>query len=79
MNTVFYKCNSIEIEMRYFPLHGVAVLVLDGKTHELQQQVSASGVWYSNAKYSFRAKGDDGWLEIGRMALMECKAISGLI
>lgn len=62
-----------EIGMRFFPDHGVAVLVLDGQTHELQQQISASGTWYSNAKYSFRSKGGKAWLEIGRMMPIHCE------
>src|SRR5690554_2834950 len=52
----YYQCqqNIGEIEVRFFPIHGVAVLILDGHNHELQQQIAASGFWYSNAKYHFR-------------------------
>lgn len=73
---VFYQCERDfgEIEMRFFPQHGVAVLVLEGKTHELQQQPAASGMWYTNGRYTFRGKGQQGWLEIGRMAAIDCVA-----
>lgn len=74
---VHYQCDQGigEIEMRFFPHHGVAVLVLDGKTHELQEQRAASGMWYSSGQYTFRGKGQEGWLEIGRRAPIDCKAI----
>lgn len=73
---VYYQCERDmgEVEMRFFPQHGVAVLVLDGQTHELQQQPAASGMWYSNGRYTFRGKGQQGWLEIGRMAAIDCVA-----
>ena len=73
---IHYQCqpDNRDIEMRYFPVHGVAVLVLDGTTHELQQQVSGSGFWYSNGKYTVRGKGDSLWLEIGRMMPIDCQA-----
>ena len=73
---IHYQCepDKRDIEMRYFPDHGVAVLVLEGVTHELQQQVSGSGFWYSNGKYTVRGKGDSLWLEIGRMMPIDCQA-----
>lgn len=76
MNVVLYQCDQglDEIEMRFFPQHGVAVLVLNGVTHELQEQRAASGIWYSNGLYTFRGKGNDGWLEIGRRAPINCQA-----
>src|SRR5690554_6355397 len=64
-----------QIEVRFFPVHGVAVLVLDGNNHELQQQPAASGFWYSNGKYTLRGKGAvDAWLEIGRRTPIDCQA-----
>ena len=77
VSIVMYQCEQDigQIEMRFFPHHGVAVLVLDGVNHELQQQRAASGFWYSNGKYAFRGKGPtDAWLEIGRRAPIDCQA-----
>lgn len=77
VNIALYQCEQGigQIEVRFFPVHGVAVLVLDDITHELQQQPAASGFWYSNGKYSFRGKGaTEAWLEIGRRAPIDCKA-----
>jgi membrane-bound inhibitor of C-type lysozyme len=62
------------IEMRFFPLQGVGVLVRDGATMELQQQVSASGFVYSNGPTTVRGKGDELRLEIGRRVPIVCQA-----
>ena len=74
VSIVLYHCEQDlgQIEMRYFPLHGVAVLVLDGVTHELQQERAASGFWYSNGLYTVRGKGEEIQLEIGRRAAIQC-------
>lgn len=77
VSIVLYQCEQGigQIEVRFFPAHGVAVLVLDGNTHELQQQRAASGFWYSNGQYTLRGKGAvDAWLEIGRRAPIDCQA-----
>lgn len=77
VNIALYQCEQGigQIEVRFFPVHGVAVLVLDGNNHELQQQPAASGFWYSNGKYTLRGKGAvDAWLEIGRRAPIDCQA-----
>lgn len=70
-----YQCqpDNKEVEVRYFPTQGVAVLVLNEQTHELHDHVTASGFWYTNGKYTVRGKGQTIWLEIGRMAAIECK------
>jgi membrane-bound inhibitor of C-type lysozyme len=62
------------IEMRFFPLQGVGVLVRDGQTMELQQQPAASGFVYSNGPNTVRGKGDELTLEIGRMRPISCRA-----
>ena len=63
------------IEMRFFPLQGVGVLVRDGTNMELQQQISASGFIYSNGPNTVRGKGDELQLEIGRRAPIVCQAL----
>ena len=72
---VQYACgNGENIEMRFFPVHGVGVLVRNGKTMELQQQPAASGFLYSNGPTTVRGKGNDLTLEIGRMVPIQCEA-----
>lgn len=70
-----YQCqpDNKEVEVRYFPTQGVAVLVLDGQNHELHDHVTASGFWYTNGKYTVRGKGHEIRLEIGRMAPIQCQ------
>lgn len=72
---VQFICNNNEaIEMRFFPLQGVGVLVRNGSTVELQQQPMASGFLYSNSSTTVRGKGDELIVEIGRMVPLECRA-----
>jgi membrane-bound inhibitor of C-type lysozyme len=72
---VRFTCvNGEEIEMRFFPREGVAVLVRHGRPIELQQQRSGSGFLYSNGPNTVRSKGNELTLEIGRMAPIACKA-----
>ena len=72
---VFFSCgNGESVAVRFFPAQGVAVLVRDGQTIELQQQPSGSGFIYSNGPNTIRGKGDDLTVEIGRMVPVQCKA-----
>lgn len=72
---VVFACDDGEtVEVRYFPLQGVAVLVRHGKTIELQQQPSGSGFIYSNGPSTVRGKGDEISVEIGRRVPIMCKA-----
>lgn len=72
---VSFSCeNGEEIEVRFFALQGVAVLVRQGETHELQQQRMASGFYYTNGPMSVRGQGDELRLEIGRRAPIQCRA-----
>jgi len=72
---VGFTCdNGEEVEVRFFPLQGVAVLVRHGKTIELQQQPSGSGFIYSNGPNTLRGKGDEIMIEIGRMVPIKCTA-----
>lgn len=73
---VQYRCSQGEtVEVRYFPLQGVAVLVRQGKPMELQQQPVASGFLYSSGPHAVRGKGDDIQIEVGRMVPLACKAL----
>lgn len=72
-----FSCNDgDEVEMRFFNLQGVGVLVRQGETIELQQEPAASGFRYSNGPTTVRGKGDALTLEIGRMVPIECQALS---
>ena len=62
------------LSVRFLPAQGVAVLVRNGKTIELQQQPSGSGFIYSNGPNTIRGKGNDLTVEIGRMVPIQCKA-----
>ena len=74
---VRFTCtNGEDLEMRFFPAQGVAVLVRGGETVELQQQPSGSGFWYSNGPNTVRGKGREITVEIGRMAPFTCTAAS---
>lgn len=70
-----FKCsNGEDVEMRFFPAQGVAVLVRDGKTFELQQQPAASGFHYAMGPHAVRGKGTEITIEVGRMAPLTCQA-----
>ena len=71
----FVCSNKEEVEMRFFPRQGVAVLVRHGMPIELQQQPSGSGFVYSNGPNTVRGKGDEITIEIGRMVPLACKAV----
>lgn len=73
---VQYQCSTgDQVEMRFFPLQGVGVLVRHGATIELQQMPAASGFVYSNGPNTVRGKGDELVLEIGRMVPIRCTAL----
>ncbi|ALO47530.1 ABC-type transport auxiliary lipoprotein family protein [Pseudohongiella spirulinae] len=75
---VSFSCDdNRDIELRFFPMQGVAVLVRNGNTIELQQEPSASGFRYSNGPNTVVGKGDELTLEIGRMAPIHCHAEKG--
>lgn len=72
---VDFVCDQGEkLSVRFFPQHGVAVLVRHGETIELQQQPSGSGFIYSNGPNTIRGKGSALRVEIGRMRAIECEA-----
>lgn len=72
---VRFVCENGEaLEMRFFPLQGVGVLVRNGETIELQERPVASGFLYSNGPLAVRGKGDELMLEIGRRVPIRCQA-----
>ncbi|WP_219339188.1 MliC family protein [Tepidicella baoligensis] len=74
MSRAYYACSDgADIEMRFFPLQGVGVLIRHGRNHELQQQPAASGFLYTNGSIRVQGKGDELMLEIGRMVPITCR------
>lgn len=72
---VAFICDNGEtLSVRFFTAEGIAVLVRNGKSIELQQQPSGSGFIYSNGPNAIRGKGNNLAVEIGRMAPIQCKA-----
>jgi membrane-bound inhibitor of C-type lysozyme len=72
---IAYSCtNGQSLSVRFFPQQGVAVLVRNGETMELDQQPSGSGFIYRNGPNTVRGKGDDLTVEIGRMVPLQCSA-----
>lgn len=76
VNKVVYTCRSGEpLEVRYFPDQGVAVLVRDGRTQELQQHTSGSGIAYSGPGINLRSQGDTLRIEAPGQPVLECLAV----
>lgn len=72
---VAFDCaNGEAVEMRFFPQQGVAVLVRDGKTRELQQAPSGSGFRYVGSGVEVRGKGDELTIETVSAAIVQCRA-----
>ena len=72
---VWFSCdNGQEVEMLFYTQQGTAVLVHEGKTVELQQQLSGSGFIYGGGAYLVRGKGDDISIEIDSRAPIKCTA-----
>jgi membrane-bound inhibitor of C-type lysozyme len=74
--TNFACDNEEEIEVRFFPEQGVAVLLRGGQTTELQQQPVGSGFEYSNGQTTLRGKGNELTMTVGMMAPTNCTAKS---
>lgn len=72
---VAFACsNGQSLSVRFFHAQGLAVLVRNGETMELQQQPSGSGFIYSNGSTTIRGKGNDLTVEIGRMVPLQCSS-----
>jgi membrane-bound inhibitor of C-type lysozyme len=72
---VNYRCEDGQaLQLRFFPQHGVAVLVRDGQTLEMQQEPAASGFLYRAGQTVVRGQGNEMRLEIARRAPVVCRA-----
>lgn len=75
MNRVAYACqNGEKLEVRFFPNQGVAVLVRDGRTQELQETRTASGVAYEGDGVTLRGKGKEMLVQTRGAAPLNCLA-----
>lgn len=59
VSTSYVNKEEKELEVVYNNTQGTATFVFDGETVELEQQQSASGVWFKNDTYELRGKGND--------------------
>ncbi len=74
---VAFNCGDGQsLSVRFLAEQGVAILVRNGETIELQQQPSGSGFIYSNNATTIRGKGNDLTVEIGRQTPLQCQAKS---
>lgn len=73
---VHFSCDDgQDLEMRFFPMQDLAVMIRNGTAIELPQQISASGFIYSNGPNTVRGKGNELVVEIGRRAPINCVAL----
>lgn len=59
VTTTYVNKEAKELEVVYNNTQSTATFVFDGETVELEQQQSASGVWFKNDTYELRGKGND--------------------
>jgi len=70
----FVCANDEHVEMRFFPIQGVAVMIRGGTSMELQQEPAGSGFLYRGESVSVRGKGDEIMIDDGRTAPLRCEA-----
>lgn len=74
---VMFRCaTGEELEMRFFPVQGVAVLVREGRNAELQQMPAASGFRYEGAGYRALGKGRALRIEQDGVEPLDCVGLS---
>ncbi len=72
---VQYACDDGEaVEMRFFPLQGVGVLVRAGVPMELQEQPAGSGFHYAGGSTTVRGKGNELTIVVDSAAPISCRA-----
>lgn len=75
--TARFRCmDGVRITARFDP-EGSATLTRAGATISLEQQVTASGIRYSNGQVTFQGKGDDMSYEAPGQPPIACTAIHG--
>ena len=78
--TVLYRCaGDVEMGVTYAGratgMEGTAELIWDGKTFPLKQDVSGSGVRYTDGTLTLATKGDEAFVEkAGEIVLKDCNA-----
>ena len=70
-----YECERGEPALvRFHTGEERAELIYDGQVTALPQAPTGSGFYYTNGKMGIRGKGEELFLEIGRMAPIRCQA-----
>ena len=78
--TVQYRCaDNVELGVTYAGratgLEGTADVLWDGKSFPLKQDVSGSGVRYTDGTLTLVTKGDEAFVEkLGEVVLKDCNA-----
>jgi membrane-bound inhibitor of C-type lysozyme len=74
-NEVNFTCGeAMMAQVRFFPQQGVAVLVRDGQTLEMQQEPVASGFAYRGGATAIRGQDDELVIETEGEPVLECRA-----
>ncbi|AUH00518.1 MliC family protein [Pectobacteriaceae bacterium CE70] len=66
-HTLHYQCGTMPLTVTMIeqPRQSHVTFLLDGELHTLQQTPSASGVRYSDGKYTFWSKGNHAFIQRG--------------
>ncbi|KMQ78598.1 hypothetical protein ACS33_07775 [Edwardsiella ictaluri] len=72
--TLHYRCGTLPLTLQQDNVRRQVRLVLDGNALTLSQTLSASGVRYSDGRYTFWSKGEGAFVERdGYLILNDCR------
>ncbi|AIJ10144.1 MULTISPECIES: MliC family protein [Edwardsiella] len=72
--TLHYRCGTLPLTLQQDNARRQVRLVLDGNALTLPQTLSASGVRYSDGRYTFWSKGEGAFVERdGHLILNDCR------
>ncbi|MEA9391116.1 MliC family protein [Acerihabitans sp. TG2] len=73
VKTLHYQCGTLPLTVRQSLQPPQVSFILDGQQLTLHQQVSASGVRYSDGHYTFWSKGNNAFIEReGKIIINDC-------
>ncbi len=74
LQTLHYRCGTLPLTVQQDNARRQVRLVLDGNALTLSQTLSASGVRYSDGRYTFWSKGEGAFVERdGNLILNDCR------
>ncbi|WP_392440452.1 MliC family protein [Edwardsiella piscicida] len=74
LQTLHYRCGTLPLTVQQDNARRQVCLVLDGNALTLSQTLSASGVRYSDGRYTFWSKGEGAFVERdGNLILNDCR------